>query len=766
MKKLCWLIIVSLISIPSSLAQTNIPWGNVSGTWTKANSPYYVNGEITVPDGETLTIEPGVTVIFISYYKFNIQGRLLAIGTKRDTITFTTQDTSGGWHGLRFVKTPSTNDTSKIVYCKLQYGQATSGAAAGDQIGGAIYIESFDKLVVSNCLITKNQTAGDLYSGGGGIGMVASSPRIENNMISYNTASGGHGGGIYIYTGSSPYIKNNIITKNQAFGGGALMAYHANPVFINNTITENIAGSHGGAMCIIACYPLFFNTNIYGNRSGIGNQAHLQAAAQPAFAFCAVEGGVYDFAREGANNGWYSGTYVSNIEADPLFISSASDNYHLSDHSPCIGAGGDSIRYGDKWYYAPQYDYEGNPRPNPANSTPDIGALENPLGGHPLRGWIQTNGPEGGAVMAFTAGVGTYDLFAGTSGGGVFLSTNGGTSWTARNTGLTNTYVNALARLDRLLFAGTDGGVFRSTDKGSSWTAVNAGLTDTNVHALAVSGTNLFAGTSGGIFLSTDAGTSWTAVNTGLTKSYVLALAVSDSNLFAGTDGGVFLSTNNGTSWTAVNTGLTNSLVYALVVSGSNLFAGTSGGGVFLSTNNGTSWTAVNLGLTSAYVYALAVRGSNLFAGTIGGVFLSTNNGTIWTAVNTGLTNSLVWALACNAYHLFAGTPVGVWRRPLSEITSVEKLSTDLPTGFILHQNYPNPFNPTTTIRFKIAISAFTTLKVYDVLGKEVATLLNELLRPGTYETTFDAQGLASGVYFYRMQAGSFVETKKLVLLR
>ena len=78
---------------------TNIEAGNVSGTWTKANSPYYINGEITIPNDSTLTIEPGVEVIFTGHYKFNVQGRLLAIGTETDTIVFTINDTTG-FHDL------------------------------------------------------------------------------------------------------------------------------------------------------------------------------------------------------------------------------------------------------------------------------------------------------------------------------------------------------------------------------------------------------------------------------------------------------------------------------------------------------------------------------------------------------------------------------------------------------------------------------------------------------------------------------------------
>jgi len=89
-----------------------------------------------------------------------------------------------------------------------------------------------------------------------------------------------------------------------------------------------------------------------------------------------------------------------------------------------------------------------------------------------------------------------------------------------------------------------------------------------------------------------------------------------------------------------------------------------------------------------------------------------------------------------------------------------------LPTEFALNQNYPNPFNPVTTIKYQISEISFVTLKVYDVLGNEIITLLSEEKSVGNYEFEFDATGLPSGIYFYRLQAGSFVETKKMVLLR
>ncbi|MCU0406306.1 MAG: T9SS type A sorting domain-containing protein [Ignavibacteriaceae bacterium] len=88
------------------------------------------------------------------------------------------------------------------------------------------------------------------------------------------------------------------------------------------------------------------------------------------------------------------------------------------------------------------------------------------------------------------------------------------------------------------------------------------------------------------------------------------------------------------------------------------------------------------------------------------------------------------------------------------------------PDVFILEQNYPNPFNPATTISFSIPSSAFTSLKIYDVLGNEVKSLLNDNLIAGYHVVDFKAEGLRSGVYFYKLESGNYVETKKMILLK
>ena len=192
-------------------------------------------------------------------------------------------------------------------------------------------------------------------------------------------------------------------------------------------------------------------------------------------------------------------------------------------------------------------------------------------------------------------------------------------------------------------------------------------------------------------------------------------------------------------------------------------------------------WVQTN-GPYGGTIYSFAVSpdgtgGTNLFAGTWGaGVFLSTDNGTSWSAVNSGLTNYSVMALAVSPVsggtggtNLFAGTyTYGVWRRLLSEMipTGVDERQEQIPYRFALEQNYPNPFNPSTIINYQLAMNSHVTLKVYDILGREVATLVNEEKPAGSYSVQWNAGGVASGVYFYKLEAGSFSATRRLMLIK
>lgn len=141
------------------LAQTVVN-GNQSGVWTSAGSPYQVTGEIIVPAGQTLSIEPGVEVNFQGHYKFTVNGDLQAVGTKSGPIAFTTDNPSTGWGGIRI----DSDDICRLAYCRIEFGK-TAGDYP-DMHGGGLALLGSDA-VVSNCVFADNDaTADDLGMGG------------------------------------------------------------------------------------------------------------------------------------------------------------------------------------------------------------------------------------------------------------------------------------------------------------------------------------------------------------------------------------------------------------------------------------------------------------------------------------------------------------------------------------------------------------------------------------------------------------------------
>jgi subtilisin-like proprotein convertase family protein len=112
------------------------------------------------------------------------------------------------------------------------------------------------------------------------------------------------------------------------------------------------------------------------------------------------------------------------------------------------------------------------------------------------------------------------------------------------------------------------------------------------------------------------------------------------------------------------------------------------------------------------------------------------------------------------------GVLVGWGLRFNGAVTNIEPISGNIPNKFQLYQNYPNPFNPATTVRFDLAKNSDVKIKIYDILGRDVKTLVNEFKNAGTYEVKFDASNIASGTYFYKIEAGDFVDIKKMVLVK
>jgi hypothetical protein len=250
-------------------------------------------------------------------------------------------------------------------------------------------------------------------------------------------------------------------------------------------------------------------------------------------------------------------------------------------------------------------------------------------------------------------------------------------------------------------------------------------------------------------------------------------------NLFAGTSAGVFLSTNNGANWTK-KYGPTD--VASFAVTTNTLGVVTLYAGAFRSTDAGTNWTQT----LPTYVIvdgrsvmptckALLSNNNNLFIGSLNYGVLMTSDDYHFTPANEGFFPlTTVNALSLNGTVLFAGTSdAGVWKRSLAQMTTaIGRPDAVYPLQFTLEQNYPNPFNPSTAISFQLSAASFVSLRVYDMLGKQVATLVSQELQAGYYSTKWMAD-VPSGVYLYRIEAietgntgKRFVETRKMILLR
>lgn len=208
----------------------------------------------------------------------------------------------------------------------------------------------------------------------------------------------------------------------------------------------------------------------------------------------------------------------------------------------------------------------------------------------------------------------------------------------------------------------------------------------------------------------------------------------------------------------------------------SNLFAACrlnplTESGIFESSNSGITWSRITSNMD---VSCLIVVGNNLIAGTLNtynglsnGIYVSKNTGNSWLHKNEGFNNLSISSLSySNDYIFFSSYGSSVWKRYFNDLININKIDSRIPKSFSLSQNYPNPFNPITKISFQLPVTSFSSLKIYDILGKEIVTLVNEKLSPGTYRVDWNASEYPSGVYFYRLKTEKFTDTKRMLLIK
>jgi photosystem II stability/assembly factor-like uncharacterized protein len=373
--------------------------------------------------------------------------------------------------------------------------------------------------------------------------------------------------------------------------------------------------------------------------------------------------------------------------------------------------------------------------------------------------------------------------------GGVYKTTDGGANWVEKNTGIIDSdiWTIGISPFDHnTLFAGTYGGIlYRSTDGGNNWTEKTSGLTGlggTDFWEMwfhpQTAGTLYLLEDGNRIFLTTNNGDSWSEYKVNNTTIYNLYISNSSKNIwYAYASGSVlYRSSDYGSTWTSQST--TSFLYYIAVDSGNpnTLYAeqwvsATSSYNFAKSTDAGITWNSVYTNFNVRDIFSLPVSPYSLYASTWSGqgVIKSTDDGVTWNSIGSGLTCFSCFQvrnLPGYSTYLFVTTYGGGIYGFNYTPTAVEKDGSSIPKDYVLEPNYPNPFNPSTTISFSIPKSEFVTLKVFDLLGREVSTLLDERLDAGKYKLNFNGANLASGVYLFNLRSPNFSKTNKMNLLK
>jgi len=260
-------------------------------------------------------------------------------------------------------------------------------------MGVGILIENNSNIIMSDVVISNNFGSGDPWFGGGsaggGICVINSTLKIFDSNIFGNTVIGfpspngpppvPPGGGIFC-VGSILEIENITIIGNVASQGGGISSHNSDLNLMNVTISDNSAfifEQGGGINCCNNSNTNLLNCILWNNSP---EEIYFYENSDPnsiTISCSDIQGGETEIVTN--NNGivnWLEG----NIDEDPLFVNQGEEDYHLQDTSPCIGAGIDEIEINGTWYFVPEFDIEGNPRPNPAGSMPDMGAFENEYG--------------------------------------------------------------------------------------------------------------------------------------------------------------------------------------------------------------------------------------------------------------------------------------------------------------------------------------------------------------------------------------------------
>jgi photosystem II stability/assembly factor-like uncharacterized protein len=350
----------------------------------------------------------------------------------------------------------------------------------------------------------------------------------------------------------------------------------------------------------------------------------------------------------------------------------------------------------------------------------------------------------------------------------VYYSSNNGISWIKRSNELPAEYrYLSISSFDTLTYVSfinnnlSRTGVFYTSDDGNSWNQSMYFTTTGSIQCLKEYNDVLFMGfypKTGqyGLYCLGAPFIGYQFYNVGVTD-----IEDGANYLYAATRNGIFRSADSGATW--VNKGIQG---HAVAPYGTDLFVADDR--IYYSSDNGENW--VERGMTGKYVSAIAADHNFIIAGVYSeGFYISTDKGITWELRNDGLEETPSNIIAIHIYNgnIYATIDnKSIWQRSIVDITGVEAGTGNKIETMELSQNYPNPFNPATTIRYAISEEGEAAIKIYDILGEQIAILLNEFKTPGIYETKWNGDNHAGGIYFYKLSQNNHSYTKKMILLK
>ena len=384
--------------------------------------------------------------------------------------------------------------------------------------------------------------------------------------------------------------------------------------------------------------------------------------------------------------------------------------------------------------------------------------------------------------------------WAGGDGLKIFRTTNGGSSWELIHSPSSSNIIYSLCFKDfNVGWAGTySGEIYKTTNGGFNWTATLVAY-NKKINSLYFinQNTGWLAGESGVYAKTTNGGIQWSGSLPGSSDSFDIYFLDSLKGFVCGYEK-LATTTDGGSNWNIIS--YTNVILSSIsfinsqtgyvlgsLQNVSNYSAGlyvlktTNGGINWNNIFNETAWPNSILQLKDSHFQNENIGiyvGTMIYAGpsySYSGVMRKTTDGGMnWSNINNYWGEGLHCIEFANSLTGFAAGTGAIYKTTNGGVMFIQNKENIYPQNYSLYQNYPNPFNPVTKIKFDIAGQTVgqTFLSVYDITGREIQTLVNEKLNPGTYEVTFDGSNLASGIYFYQLSKGNYVNTKKLVLLK